>query len=96
MLSQLVQKGMVERSEKRGDRRQAVVRLTPKGRAVFDALLPQVAELNRQLLSVLSDSEIVLLDDMLNRLGAKAREMRDQCEITPTQRRLGGRAVDGL
>lgn len=89
-LGQLVRKGLVARDEVSGDRRHARVRLTEEGRVLYDSLLPRIAEVNRSLLSILSDADLVVLDDLLSRLGAQARQLREECATAPTQRRLGG------
>ena len=55
------------------DRRQARVSLTEKGRALYDEFLPVVVELNRQLLLELGPEEIEQLDQLMDRLAARAK-----------------------
>lgn len=71
----LVQKGLVCRTPRRGDRREVQLTLTPQGRALYDTLLPRVAAINRELLSVLSEAEVDALDALLQRLRAQAERM---------------------
>lgn len=89
LLSQLVEKRLVERQELRGDRRRAIVRLSAEGTVLYQSLLPQIAEMNRRLVSVLDDEDLKLLDDMLIRLTAQAHALRDERTDDRTQRRLG-------
>ena len=90
VLQQLLGKGLVERRALPGDRRQARMRLSAEGRSLYEALLPRVAEQNRQLLSVLSESELRALDEMLGRLSAQALLLRDDSDGLRTRRYLGG------
>ena len=43
-----------------------------EGRAVYNALLPRIAAINRELLSVLAPAEVEVLDGLLRRLNAQA------------------------
>ena len=74
-LTLLAAKGLVRRTPRPGDRREVLVHLTAQGRALHDRLLPRVVQINRQLLSVLSESEARTLDVCLQRLQAQARKM---------------------
>ena len=53
-VSALVQKGLVARTPRPGNRREVLLHLTERGRALYAALLPRVAAINQELLSVLS------------------------------------------
>lgn len=72
VIGSLVEKGLVQRRPVPGNRREATLHLTERGRECCDALLPQVAAINRDLLAVLSDAEVAALDDVLQRLTARA------------------------
>ena len=74
-LTGLVQKKLVRRIPRPGDRREVMLQLTDDGRAVHARLLPRVAHINRQLLSVLSQEEAGQLSDLLTRLAVQARVM---------------------
>ncbi len=74
-LTGLAAKGLVERTPRPGDRREVRVHLTAQGRALHARLLPRVAQINRQLLSALSEHEIKTLDTCLQRLQAQAQQM---------------------
>ncbi|UUX94814.1 MarR family winged helix-turn-helix transcriptional regulator [Aquabacterium sp. J223] len=89
-ITQLAAKRLVERRALPGDRRQARVRLSDEGRRLYDALLPQVAALNRALVSVLDDAELAVLDDLLARLSAQARRLRDAPSGARADRHRGG------
>ena len=61
----LAAKQLVSRNPRPGDRRSVMLSLTPAGRALFDALFPQVAAINRSLLGALDDAELKRLDTCL-------------------------------
>lgn len=71
-LTALVRKGLIVRTPRPGDRREALLHLSDAGRTLYDALLPRVAQVNRALLGVLSDEETQVLDGLLARLHAQA------------------------
>ena len=75
-LTGLVAKGLVERTPREGDRREVLVHLTAQGRALHAALLPRVAQINRELLSALDEGEVRLLLRFLERLQRQAEAMR--------------------
>jgi DNA-binding MarR family transcriptional regulator len=91
-VSGLVAKGLVRRTVRTGDRRAVALHLTEQGQAVNAALLPRVAAINRELLSVLSASELDLLDDLLLRLQAQADAMTPDADGPKADRRRGRRA----
>jgi len=75
-LTGLVAKGLVERTPREGDRREVLVHLTAQGRALHAALLPRVAQINRELLSALDEGEVRQLVRFLERLQQQAEAMR--------------------
>ena len=74
-VSALVQKGLVVRTPRPGNRREVLLHLTERGRARYAALLPRVAAINQELLSVLSETEVATLDALVQRLRAQAERM---------------------
>ena len=74
-VSALVQKGLVVRTPRPGNRREVLLHLTERGRALYAALLPRVAAINQELLSVLSETEVATLDALVQRLRAQAERM---------------------
>ena len=68
----LVGKRLLARTPRPGDRREVLLHLTDEGRAVYNALLPRIAAINRDLLSVLAPAEVEVLDGLLRRLNAQA------------------------
>ena len=74
-VSALVQKGLVVRTPRPGNRREVLLHLTERGRALYAALLPRVAAINQELLSVLSETEGATLDALVQRLRAQAERM---------------------
>lgn len=71
-LGSLVAKGLVLRTAAPADRREAQLTLSSAGQQVYAALLPRIAAINRELLTILSDDEVQLLDGLLRRLTARA------------------------
>ena len=84
----LAAKQLVSRNPRPGDRRSVMLSLTPAGRALFDALFPQVAAINRSLLGALDDAELKRLDTALATLQARADT------LVQAQERLGGARGD--
>lgn len=71
-LGSLQQKGLLRRVPVPGNRREAQLHLSDSGRALHQRLLPQVAAINAELLAVLTDAELAVLDQALQRLTAQA------------------------
>jgi DNA-binding MarR family transcriptional regulator len=87
----LDRKGLISRTPRRGDRRYTEIALTPEGRDLYRAIVPIVAGINRQIMAPLTDSEIKLLDDMLDRLQRSANALVDAGPGLPlADRRHGG------
>ncbi|MBK6869361.1 MAG: MarR family transcriptional regulator [Burkholderiales bacterium] len=74
-VGRLVEKGLVVRTPRPGNRREVLLQLTASGRALYAALLPRVARINRDLLSALSEAEVATLEDLLRRLRIQAEGM---------------------
>ena len=71
-VSALVQKGLVVRTPRPGNRREGLLHLTERGRALYAALLPRVARINQRLMSALNDDEAPTLEALLLRLRVQA------------------------
>lgn len=67
-LSGLEEKGWVQRSPLPGDRRRVAVSLTAEGRRMYGLILPRMAQIHLDLVSVLSDEELEQFDTLLARL----------------------------
>jgi len=74
-LTTLVHKGLVQRIPRPGNRREVMLQLTGDGRALHARLLPRVADVQRQLLSALTQDEVGQLSGLLGRLAVQARAM---------------------
>ncbi len=96
LVTSLVDKGLVLREVPPGNRRQALLRLSPAGEAVYAQLMPQVQDINRRILSALSDTEMAQLDGFISRLRASADQLRQalDAQLPKAQRRLGQRRRD--
>ena len=88
-LSALVAKGWVRRTVQASDQRYAHVALTDTGRRLHAQLFPDIAGLNRELLSVLPAEEIAALDATLQRLQAQAEQLAATCTLPKAGRQRG-------
>ena len=91
-IGSLVAKKLLTREGRPGDRRQAALSLTEKGRALYTDLFPLVCGINHELLSALASEELTQLDGMLDRLQAGADSMVATTELPHADRWRGGRA----
>jgi DNA-binding MarR family transcriptional regulator len=92
-IGSLVKKGLVTRVPRPGDRRYIELALTARGRGLYQQILPLVQEVNRDLMSRLTDAEIGVLDRLLERIHQRAGEMLESAPSLPrADRRRGGSA----
>lgn len=68
----LKKRRLIERTPNRQDLREAHLKLSPSGLALYEALVPEVRRFEADLLSVLTPTEIAALDTALAKLTAKA------------------------
>jgi DNA-binding MarR family transcriptional regulator len=78
LLKALLEKGLVQRSPSTGAHRAVVLSATPRGQALYRELLPRLADINRNLMTVLDEGEAALLQDFLARLTARAEAVHAQ------------------
>lgn len=84
-------KKLLERAEVAGDKRRALVALTPRGQALYEELFPQSVKLNNALLGVLTDAELAAFDLALGRLSNAAENLCHSSLLTEkADRRHGG------
>ena len=74
-VKRLLDLGNIEREVDSADRRRAHLRLTGRGRAVYDEVAPATLEWERELLSRLTPAEAAILDTVIARLQQVADEM---------------------
>ena len=67
--------GHIAREIDSADRRRAHLRLTGRGRAVYDDVAPATLEWERELLARLTETEVAILDTVIARLQQVADEM---------------------
>ena len=91
LISGLTQRGLLNREIPPGNRREVHLSLTPAGIKISQNLMPQVREINRSILSVLTDEEMAQLDTLILKLqhSAEALSLTLQPQLPKTQRRLG-------
>ncbi|MFM1907919.1 MAG: HTH-type transcriptional regulator MhqR [Pseudomonadota bacterium] len=95
-LTALCQKQLVLRTIPANDRRRALVTLSPAGRQLYEALMPQVAAINSQILSALQPDEAAQFLDYLARLQRGALGLRAELspDLPKANRRQGQRGKD--
>jgi len=87
----LAGKGLLQRVERAGDARRADVALTGAGHQLYQVIFPQVAAINRQVVEVLDEAELVALDKALARLNDHARKLNERLvQDAKADRRRGG------
>lgn len=67
-VADLIENGMLKRADDINDGRRAILSLTPKGRKVFESILPRFQDRQERMLAVLSGAERRELDRLLNKL----------------------------
>ena len=82
----LVVKGVVSREQPAGDRRHVLLRLTPKGEALYAELYPLVSAINAELLGALGADEAAQLDDALQRLQTRGEAMVAAADLPKADR----------
>jgi DNA-binding MarR family transcriptional regulator len=95
-VSLLVAKGLVRRTPRPQDRRLVDVAITDQGRAIYAALFPLVAKLNRELLAALGAAEVDQLDSMLQRLQQQAEAWLAAADLPKADRQHRGRVQRAL
>lgn len=75
VVNNLEKEGLVERKTDAQDRRAIHVRLTAKGKRLFDKIFPQHAEFVADKVSVLNEEEQLELARLLKKLGTAIRQI---------------------
>ena len=73
----LLDRGLLSRTSDTSDRRKAALRLTKKGREIYNAILPRALAYEHDLLSSISAEEVATLHGLLTRLSHIASPDRD-------------------
>ena len=90
----LVEKRLVSRVARAGDRRQVLLALTEAGQALFAELFPLVASINAELMGDLGSEDAARLDESLHRLQAQAERMVQKAVLPKADR--GRRGAGGI
>ena len=94
-ITSLLAKKLITRSAMPGDRRQALLSLTPAGQAVHDDLFPQVKALNQALLAGLDEGALAALDASLAHMQQQAEALvASRTDVPRTYRLRGGRHTE--
>lgn len=75
VVAALIRKQLVRRDVRDGDRRHAVIAPTARGRELHRELFPHIADINRQVVSVLDARQLAALDEVLTVLTRRAQEV---------------------
>lgn len=90
-ITELAARQLIRRVPVPGDRRRALVELTREGRRLYDALFPQSARFNDDVLSVLTPAELAAFDDALAKLTENAERIAASRPVSEkADRRHGG------
>ena len=91
-VTELVSKELVQRIERIGDRRRAELVATPAGHRLYQELFPLLAQINRRLMMALDAHEAAILDRVLDKLTARARQIYAEADgdHARADRRHGG------
>ena len=68
-VARLLERGFIKRETHGDDRRRSVLALSAAGYEVYETIAPMVLEMERRLMSVLSEEEEALLETLVLRLG---------------------------
>jgi MarR family 2-MHQ and catechol resistance regulon transcriptional repressor len=74
VINNLAKEGLVERAREPRDRRAVVVKLTPKGRRLFERIFVTHAAYVSSLMSVLTEDEQAELSRLLRKLGTNLKQ----------------------
>ncbi|MEY4121755.1 MAG: HTH-type transcriptional regulator MhqR [Pseudomonadota bacterium] len=96
-ISTLVKKQLVTRTTSPSDRRGARLALTEAGVRLYQTLMPEVQDINRRILGVLSPEDMVQLDNLLARLHVSAQALKHEIapELPKTYRLRGRKSAGG-
>lgn len=86
-ITSLVGKQLVVRVPKPGNRREAILTVTDKGRKVYDTMLPLAVDINHRLAAALAPQDAERLDHMLDQLQACADDMLAKADLPKANRR---------
>lgn len=86
-ITELEEKGLAGRTRRANDRRFVEIALTDEGRRVYESLYPMVEAINEKLLAGLSESERVLLADLLKPLEDAAMKLPETVPDLPKTNR---------
>jgi len=78
LLAALLGKGLVERVAGAGQARRLLLAPTDKGKKLYADLFPPLAQINRNLMAVLSDTEAAVLEGLLARLTERAQAIHSE------------------
>lgn len=79
-VARMEERAIIERREDTSDRRAKILRLTPKGAAMFRELLPLVAEREAYILGSLDERERAALGSILGKIFSRADELARERE----------------
>jgi len=76
----LLERRLIERVENADDRREFRLRLTRKGKALYEELIPRLQRKERDIMSCLSDQERKMLDRLMGKIEASLNLIQTSAE----------------
>lgn len=95
VVAALLKKQLVQREVQGRDRRFALIAATQKGRELHAELFPQIAEINRRMVSVLDARQVAALDEILSVLTPHAEALNASIVLDVRAERGRGRERHG-
>jgi DNA-binding MarR family transcriptional regulator len=86
-VSDMIERGLLQRESDESDGRGVQLSLTPQGRTLYRKVFPRAVRRNEELLSVLSDEERAVLDRALDVLTTHAQKTLAKSRETPGRAR---------
>ena len=74
-IARLKRKGLVSQQQDSGDRRRSSLRLTGRGEGIYRDIVPAARAREAELLSALSATELKQLDELIDKLYRRARDL---------------------
>src|SRR5688572_28172308 len=96
IITDVIAKGLLQRVAQSDDRRRALVSATSSGKRLYAELFPQLAAINRRIMSALDASEAAALERYLRKLTARVLEIHKEgggVAVRANRRRGGSRRI---
>ena len=89
----MLAKHLIQRESRPHDRRQVTLHLSDTGRALYEAVLPRIIAIHRELVAPLTPDQATQLDAFLVLLQQQAETMQRDTDLPKADRHRGGRKL---